>query len=268
MKKSILLVMLLFLVMPLAACAGKIQADSENSKNLKTVSNSPTEIQSKSDKQDQKHPKEESVSNYANYGAGLEQVQANGLLINGGPDTLTFDQLKQDGTVVKGTVIALFRMKNPENVAYTKTVVKVDQVISGNEALKDQVIYFAWAGGVTSSKSWYHYLDKNKYNENDHEIFVEYKENPLPKVGTQLVIPIQDSMAISMTGSVFQQAVMSNKFDLSKTYDASYPQYYLWSKYPGEKKFHLNNPLALAKRSSQPERYQNLINLTNDINHL
>lgn len=173
------------------------------------------------------------------------------------------DQLEMaNPIVVKGTVQNLTKMTNPDNVAFTKVKFHVDEVISGESNIKNHSIYLAMQSGITTTNKWYH--NQNQTREADHEIFVKYREFPLPKIGAQMIVGLRPTDKSEATKYV--EAMKLNKFDFDKSYNIGMPEYNTWIKNPGDKEYHLNNPQADKKFKEGSKMKQGLDKLTKELN--
>lgn len=241
MKKTLVILLVAGLVLPLSACGAK--------QKLTTIQNTEEIQMNKTDWQ-------KNIND-------LPIVESSRFIESPGFIAHSMSQLKQaNESVIKGTVHNLVKLDNRHNHAYTKVVFHVDEVISGDKMLQDKTINLAMHGGVTTSNSWYH--NQNQTREADHDIMVKYDGSPLPQIGAQMIMGIDQTDKKEPTEYV--KTLKMNHFDFKKTYNIGMPLFNTWIKNPGDKEYHLNNPGANKKLADNPSMKQGMDKLTAELN--
>lgn len=235
MKKILIALMALIFILPLAACGNTSEdaAIKENaSKWNKTVSE-------------------------------LEVVKTDKIGNNRGYIAQTMKQLKKvNKSVIQGTVYDMSKMNNLDNGAYTKVIVYVDKVISGKKSLQGKKIVLVMNGGITTTNRWY--KNQNQTREADHDIWVQYNEAPLPKVGSKIIGGITPIGKTEPT--VYMKTIKKNNLANTNTYDLDMPAFNFWIKDSKDKQYHLNNPKATKELKVNPEMAKSIKNLTDELN--
>ena len=164
-------------------------------------------------------------------------------------------QLKNvNKAVIKGTIYNLEQMNSPEDLAFTKATVHIDQVISGDESLKNKTVYLTLNGGITSSD----------HKGSNHEMFVKYDEFPLPKIGSQIIVGLLPTQLDEPTE--YNQAVKQSGFNNKNFYIVNMPQFNFWVKGENDDKYHLNNPKVKKSLISDLDMRAAIVQLTKEIN--
>ncbi|WDT66668.1 hypothetical protein [Companilactobacillus crustorum] len=235
MKKTLVMLMALVMLLPLIACG---KSDSAAIR-----------------KNSQRWEKETK---------SLEVVHSNRTTNNRGYIARSMIQLKQNNKfVIQGTVSNLSKINNPKNYAYTKATIHVDKVISGDKTLQGKTIYAAVNSGITTTNKWYD--NHNQTREANRDILVQYREFPLPKISSKIIVGINRTASDGPT-NYYNKVLKQNKFDLKKTYDINMMQYNFWIKNPGEKKYHLNNSQADKELQSNENMKKDIKKLTGELN--
>lgn len=225
--KKVLIILLALIILPLSACTQK-KAAIENDQQVTTV-------------------KKNKIS-WKKQTNDLPIIKYNGSIENQKSIANSMENLtKNNQYVVKGTVYKLSRLDNIDNQAFTKVEFHVDEVIHGTKTLKNQNINLAMSGGITTSNSWY--KNKNQTREADHDILVQYRSCPLPKIGAEMIIGLNPTNVKESTN--YMKTLKKNDFDLKKTFKIGMPEYNIWIKNPQDNKFHLNNPRVDSKLTKQ-----------------
>lgn len=175
----------------------------------------------------------------------------------------SLDQLKNHSkSVIKGTVYKLDKMNSPKNMAYTKASVHIDQVISGDESLKNKTVYLALVGGLVSFDHWY--ANVNRPKDLNHEMLVKNEQAPLPKIGSRIITGVIPNTIDEPTD--YNEALRQSGFTISNSYAIDNLKYNFWVKNRNSKKFILNNPKARKQTMKNDNLAEALENLTSEIN--
>jgi hypothetical protein len=167
MKK--LLVLSLLLLLPLTGC----QKNSVTTKK----ENTNTEIIEKNQQKFQKARKNALVI-HTNDFTGDYLGPANTL-------TELLKNRNKGYAVIKGTVYNLESMSEPKNMVWTKTSIRVDQVLTGKKSLRGKNLQVPLKGGLSTTDEYYQDMKKPKKNQ---KILVQNDMAPLPKIGSQVIV--------------------------------------------------------------------------------
>ena len=248
MKKKLILLSLLVFVLPLFAFTWPFQHHQSDSKTGRL---STAALVKKNKKAWHKTIKDSDI------------IDMDGQVDNRGYIAYSMPQLKEaNELVIKGTVIKLEKMDNPDNMALTKATIKITEVLHGKKSLKGKTIAVALNGGVTTFDKWYAGLPSPK--DEDHKVLIKYDEYPIPEIGSQIITGL--SKADVSEPSDYMKAIRKNKFNFKKTYVLGMPEFNLWVKKPNEKKFYLNNPLAAKKLVVNPTFDKGINRMTQQFN--
>ncbi|MFC6177020.1 hypothetical protein ACFQAV_09215 [Companilactobacillus huachuanensis] len=249
MRKKLILLSLLVFVLPLFAFTWPFQHQTDL--KTKTVHKSTTSVIRHSNKIWQKSIKDADI------------IDMDGQADSRGYIAYSMSQLKEvNKLVVKGTIIKLESMNNPNNMALTKATIKIDKILHGKKSLNGKTITVAFNGGVTTFDKWYAGLPSPK--DEDHKVFIKYDEFPIPEIGSQIITGLLPANASEP--SDYMRAIKNNKFDFKKTYVLGMPEFNLWVKKPNEKEFYLNNPLAAKKLVVNPTFDKGISGMTQEFN--
>lgn len=242
MKKILIILLALGVILPLSACG----------------INSVQEKQSEQSKQIQLLDKNK--KNWQKEIADADVIQSDVLKGQSTYVGTTLNQLKNHNqALIKGTITNLEKMHSPKNMAYTKTTIHIDKVISGDKTIKNKSYFVALNGGVVSFDSWYANMAKPK--DFDHKMFIKYDEFPLPSIGTEVVTGL---MPIHLDEPLeYNTALKQSGFTIKNSFAIDGAKYNFWVKNPKTKKYQLNNPTV---KKSDKQLALELDKLTNKIN--
>lgn len=247
MRKILMAIVILVFVLPLSAYSVKALQKS-------TAHSIPSESPSAIIKKNQKAWKRST--------ANASIIHSDEFNHNRGNVGTSLDQLKnQNKVVIKGTVYKLEKMVSPKNTAYTKASIHVDQVISGDESVKNQTIYLALNGGLVSLDQ---YAGSSKPKNPDQKILVKNDEFPLPSVGSKVITGLLP-MRVDES-SEYGNALKQSGFTVDNSFAVNVPQYNFWVKAPKAKHYLLNNPKLRQKSQQDNDLAQALHRLTTELN--
>lgn len=178
----------------------------------------------------------------------------------------SLDQLKNHNqALIKGTVYKLQKMSSPQNMAYTKTTIHVDKVISGDRTLQGRDVYVAFSGGLVSFDRWYANMSKPK--DSNHEIFVKNDEFPMPSIGSKVITGLVPNHLDEATE--YNDSLKQSGFTIKNSYALDIPRYNFWIKRPKDKRYKLNNPKIVKKNNDLTKELQKLTKQINrKYNHM
>ena len=244
MKK--LLVLSLLLLLPLTGC----QKNPVTTKKESTT----TEIIAKNQQKFQKAQKNTSVIHTNDFTGDYL----------GPASTLTelLENRSKGYAVIKGTVYNLESMSEPKNMVWTKTSIRVDQVLTGKKSLKGKTLQVPLKGGLSTTDEYYQDMKKPDKNQ---KILVQNDMAPLPKIGSQVIIRLEK---VDLTKeSDYTNYLKNSGFKESTAYNPFYEQSNLWIKEPGKKKFVLNSSLIKHQQKTNGMDYAaGMEKLTKEIN--
>ncbi|AKP66275.1 hypothetical protein [Companilactobacillus ginsenosidimutans] len=169
----------------------------------------------------------------------------------------SLDKLKKDNDyVIQGTIIDLDEMTDYNENAMTKATILVDNVISGGNGIQDHTIKVVFTGGVTE-------------NSKSQQVYVNRVDAPIPEIGSKIITGIRTNRSQDTTDKKYAKYLKTNKLGGSDTFKISVPEYNIWVKNDGEKKYSLNNPELNGKKTSDSnkeiaDKLQKLTDILND----
>ena len=262
MKKSLIVIALLALVLPLSACSAKTSQDTE-----------PQHQAAKPDpKVVNKSLVKKNRQNWDKKVKGTELIHVNNFTGDyiGMPKTLNdLLKVKDPGyALVKGTIYNLESMTAPKNMAFTKASIKVNQVLGGSKSSLGKVINLQLYGGLISSDVYY--ADMDRPVEANHELLVQNDAAPLPSIGSKVIICIVPFVAKKTKTSsiVMTDGMKKSGFVEGTAYDLDrMNQRNIWVKEPGADKYVMSSAMIQDKQEDDGENTAQMYqDLTNEIN--
>lgn len=226
MKKTLIVLTLLFFVLPLSACGSNTKTSNHQASKTESKYRPDTALIKKNQAIWDKLTKDAEVVKHNDY-SGDSIV----------PTKLS--ELKEHGDVIKGTVYNLEQMGAPKNMAFTKAKIHVDQVLSGDKKIVGKDYYVVLRGGLTTTDIFY--ADMNRTREANHDILVVNPEAPLPKIGTQFITILSKNTLDD--GSEFSKILLKSGFTKENSRPIFDEQFSFWVKSKSGD-YVLNNPTA------------------------
>ena len=226
MKKTLIVLTLLFFVLPLSACGSNTKTPNHQASKTESKYQPDTALIKKNRETWDKLTKDAEIVKTDDY-SGDKIV----------PTKLS--ELKGYGPVVKGTVYNLEQMDAPKNMAFTKAKIHIDQVLSGDKKIVGKDYYVVLRGGLTTTDIFY--ADMNRTREVNHPILVENPQSPLPKIGTQIITVLSKNTLDD--GSEFSKILLKSGFTKENSRPIFDEQFSFWIKSKSGE-YVLNNPTA------------------------
>jgi hypothetical protein len=162
---------------------------------------------------------------------------------------------KYNPILVEGTVYNLKPMKGADNEAHTKVTVFVNKVINGNKSLQNTYINFNLNSGFIYKP------DQKKYN------YIKKAEVPLPQISSKIITGITPRTVQKTSKDPLSKFFIENGLADNKSYQLNDPVYAFWDKKATDSSYHLNNPF-LTRNLKDDWYAKKLLDLTDQLNKI